>query len=384
MNGNIFLKNYPIEQVSVQNLKNYLNDRGWNQEHFGREEVFKFKSPQPIQGQKYFEILIPSKKELVDYDKIVKIAVESISVYEGRSFEDVLIQVLSFGDLLKFRISTPNTKIGNIPMTDGIGLYQSISDFLIYGACAELSPQKSYPRKYREAKDLIKTCQIGQSQYGSFIANIQCRLQRPRTTGMDLELNFIGSNPLEQPLGRKTVLRILTGLKNVNECIQEESSEPIVNNYKEGLNANMCDTLANIIEIGLGNEINISANLEPKWAFPDNINTNYIIQPSSKGYLIEASDILMGENPEERITLEGYVFQLKRKSPEEDNSIRMYLDEDGEITPVEVKLDSESYDLAIDAHKYSQRIKITGILKKVNRKWYLNNPEGLEIFDETQ
>jgi len=383
MNENRYQKNYPLEQVSVSNLKNYLNDRGWNQEQFGREEVLKFKSPQPIQGQEYFEILIPSKKELVDYERIVKIAVESISFFEKRNFEDVLTQVLSFGDLLKFRISTPTTKMGNIPMMDGICLYQSISDFLIYSACAELSPQKNYRRIYREAKDLIKSCQIGQSQYGSFIANIQCRLQRPRTTGMDLELNSIGSNPIEPPLGRKTVLRILTGLKNVKESILEESSEPIVNNYQEGLNANMCDTLADIIEIGLGNEINISANLEPKWALQDNIITNYIIPPSSKGYLVEASDILMGENPEERITLEGYVIQLKRKSPEEDNSIRMLIDKDGDLKPVEVKLDRESYDLAIDAHKNSQLIEITGILKKVVRKWYLNNPEGLKILDET-
>ncbi|MBU4077888.1 MAG: hypothetical protein KKI06_14505 [Euryarchaeota archaeon] len=382
MNENISLKNYPIEQVSVSNLKNYLTDRGWNQEQFGREEVLKFRSPQPIQGQEYFDILIPSKRELVDYERIVKIAIESISFFEKRSFEDVLTQVLSFGDLLKFRISTLTTKMGNIPITDGIGLYQSINDFLIYSACAELSPQKSFPRRYKEAVSLIKSYQIGQSQYGSYIANIQCRLQRPRTRDLDLEMNSI---PLEPPLGRKTIVRILNGLENVNQSVKEESSDPIVNHYHEGLNANMCDALVDIIEIGLGNAIDISANLEPIWAIQDNIHTNFMLQPSSKGYLIEASEILKGENPEERITLKGYVFQLKRIPTEEDNTIRMLIfDEEGETKPVDVKLNDESYRLAIDAHRDSHQIQITGILKKAGRKWYLNNPENLEIFDETQ
>ena len=89
---------YPLEQVRIQNLKNYLKDRGWVEEPFGRVTALKFKSPQSIRESKYLEILIPSKRELIDYTRMIEIAIEAISAFEGRSFGDVLSQVLIFSD----------------------------------------------------------------------------------------------------------------------------------------------------------------------------------------------------------------------------------------------------------------------------------------------
>ena len=365
-------KNYPLKQVSVSGLSNYLKDRGWIEEPFGREEVLKFKSPSTLQGENYLELLLPSKSDLFDYERMVENVITSVSAYESRNFEDVLSQILSFGDILKFQISNSKTRNGNIPISEGIDLYQSISNLIIYGACGELYPdKKSFPRKHREAKDLIKNCQIGQSQYGSFIANIHYQLERPpESIDLDLEMYPI------PPLGRKTILRIFNGLENVNESIQIENPEPIISNYKHGLNANMCDMLVEIIKTGLGNDINISANLEPAWTLPE-LNKNFVLQPSSQSYLMEASDILTGENPEETITLVGEVILLSRMT-EEEKTIKILTTFEDDII-VTIKLDDESYNMAITAHSSHSKIQITGILKKVGRRWLLNRPEGLDI-----
>ena len=76
---------YPLRQVNIQNLKYYLEDSGWVEEPFGQVEVLKFRSPHSL-----FEVFIPSKRELIDYDRVVEIAIDNISAYEGRGFEDVL------------------------------------------------------------------------------------------------------------------------------------------------------------------------------------------------------------------------------------------------------------------------------------------------------
>ncbi len=378
MSMNICPRKYPLKQVSVSNLKKYLIDRGWNLEQFGRAEVLKFRSPRPLQRESYLEVLIPSREQLFDYEQIVESAIESISAYEGQSFEDVLSQILSFGDTLKFQISTPKTKQGYIPLMDGINLYKSVSDLIVYSACAEFSPKKSFPRKFGEAIDLINKCQIGQSQYGSFIANINCQLERPEFLDYDIEMNPV---PISSPLGRKTVLRILRGLENVRESIQIGSTDPIVENYQVGLNANMCDTLVDIIKIGIGSDIRISAELEPIFGSPNGINTDFILQPTSQPYLLEASDILKGENPEEETTIEGYVFYLRRIPAEEDNIIRILTFdlEEKEKSVVIKHLDEESYQKAIHAHSTNNKIRITGILQKLERTWYLSNPQGLAI-----
>ena len=381
MNYGLPPRRYPIKQVNIQNLKNYLKDRGWEEEPFGRAEVLKFTSPHPIQENKYLEVLIPSKRNLVDYNRVVEIAVDCISAFEKRDFEDVLSQILIFGDLLKVQISTPKTKVGSIPINQGISLYESAYDLLVYSACAELNPQKSFLRKFKEAMESVETYRIGQSQYGSFVANIHCKLERPKTSQTDLEKNVI-----PPPFGRKTVLRVLRGIGNVEESIREDSPDPIVDNYLEGLNANMCDTLVDVIRIGLGNDLNISANLEPMWSIPSDIHTDIPLRPSAEGYLVEASEILKEETPKEKRELRGYVFQLRRK-PEEDGEkervIRIITsDEEGTALPVTIKLDEKSYQLAIDAHKDSKKIRVTGILEKKGRTWYLNNPEGIKLINE--
>jgi len=377
MNYGLPPRGYPIKQVNIQNLKNYLKDRGWKEEPFGREEVLKFRSPHPIQENEYLEVLIPSKRKLIDYNRVVEIAVDCISAFEERDFEDVLSQILIYGDLLKVKISTPKTKIGSIPINQGISLYESVYDLLVYSACAELNPKKSFLRKSKEAMESVETYRIGQSQYGSFVANIHCKLERPETPQTDLEGNVISP-----PFGRKTVLRVLRGIGNVEESIRVDSPDPIVDNYLEGLNANMCDTLVDIIRIGLGNDLNISANLEPMWAIPSDIYTDIPLRPSAEGYIIEASEILKEETPKEKCELRGYVFQLRKKPTEKERTIRILAFNEEEAIPVTIKPDDASYQLAIDAHKDSKMIRVMGILEKKGRIWYLNNPEGIELINE--
>jgi hypothetical protein len=369
---------YPIKQVGIQNLKKYLNDRGWKEEPFGREEVIKFKSPRPIRENIYLEIFIPSKRDLIDYTQAIEIALEAIAAFERRTFEDVLSQVLIFGDLLKVQISTPKTKTGSIPINQGILLYERVNDLLVYSACAEISIEKVVSRKLKEAMEFVENCLIEQSQYGSFIAKIHSQLERPQQRAL-----FGG---LTAPFGRKTILRILRGLKNVEDSIQEKSPDPIVNNYREGLNANMCDTLVDIVRIGLGNDLKFSTSLEPVIPIPDDIRTDTSLHPSSEGYLRDAADILKGEITKEKRELTGYVFQLRREPGEEgekERIIRIFaLGVEEKVLPVTIRLDDQSYRLAIDAHRDSKMIKIRGILEKVRRTWYLKEPEGLRIAEE--
>jgi len=378
MNYGLLQKKYPVEHVNIQNLKNYLKDRGWKEEPFGRAEVLKFKSPQPIQENEFLEVLIPSKRELIDYNRVVEIAIDCISTFEERDFEDVLSQILIFGDLFKVRIQTPKTKIGSIPISQGMLLYRSAYDLLVYSACAEVDLQKSYSRRLKEATESVDTYRIGQSQYGSFVANIHCQLIRPEILQMDID-----SNVTLPPFERGTILRVLRGLKNVEDSIRKESPDPIVDNYSIGLNANMCDTLVDIVRIGLGNELKISVNLEPLWQIPNDIHTDISLQPSAEGYLIEAAEILKGETPKEKRELVGHVFQLRKKPAEKNNIVRIVTrDEEGETIPVTIKPDDDSYRLAINAHKDLKRIRVTGLLEKRGRTWYLNEPEGIEIINE--
>lgn len=144
----------------------------------------------------------------------------------------------------------------------------------------------------------------------------------------------------------------------------------------------MCDTLVDIVDIGIGNDLNISVNLEPMWPIPSDIHTDISLQPSAKGYLIEAAEILKGDTHKEKRELSGYVFQLRKKPTEKENVVRIVILEEEGAMPVTIKPDDDSYHLAIDAHKDHKMIRVTGILEKRGRTWYLDEPEGIEIINQ--
>ncbi|MEA2075613.1 MAG: hypothetical protein U9O85_07775 [Euryarchaeota archaeon] len=378
MSENIYTKSYPLEKVNITNFINYLADRGWNEIAFGREEVIKFQSPYPVEYNNYLEILIPAKRDLIDYTTLIEIAIDTISSFENRSFEDVLYQILIFGDLFKVRLTSPETILGSIPIEKGISLYSTVRDLLVYAASAEITPQKVYPRKLGEAMEFTENCLIDRSQYGSFIANIHCLLKRP---GAQLDLE----GKLQTQLGREVLLRIFRGLKNTEEAVNEESPDPIVENYLSGFNANMCDTLVDIVKMGRGSSLNFSAYLEPKIRIPEDVSTEITLSPSSEGYLVIASATLEGEIVPEKRELRGFVFELRKKPgklAEKERFIRlMALTEEMGNLPIKIELDEKSYQLAIDAHKRMKKVRVTGILEKIGRSWYLKEPEDFKIIE---
>jgi hypothetical protein len=79
--------------VSIPNLKNYLKDRGWKEVPFERVTTLKFRSPRPIRENEHLDIFIPSKRELIDYTRMIELAIEAISAFEERTFEDILSQL---------------------------------------------------------------------------------------------------------------------------------------------------------------------------------------------------------------------------------------------------------------------------------------------------
>jgi hypothetical protein len=367
---------YPIEQIEVSHLRHYLSDRNWVVEPFGRKEVLKFRSPKPVRENKYFEILIPSDKDLVDYLSIVINALKGISSYEKRSIDEIIPQMLVFGDLLKFHIATKSTKMGNIPFGEGLPLYDGIRDLLIFSACAEQFPGKRFfSKRLKAATIFADSSLIAPSNYGSYVANILCPVPRRDSQGVAID-----EYP---PIERRSVIRILRGLKDVTNAVENDNPNHIVDNYQKGLNANMCEALISVIEVAKGNDLNFRASLAPLWAVPEDIVTEISLKPSSKEYLEAASNVFDEQIPKGKCTLFGMALNLKRNPQEEENIIRLAttIEGRGDAT-VAIPLDEASYRRAVDSHKEERFIRVTGTLEKINGRWYLTSPEGLEIIGD--
>ena len=83
---------------------------------------------------------------------------------------------------------------------------------------------------------------------------------------------------------------------------------------------------------------------------------------------------------EELRELSGFVFQLRRPEDERERKIKLQVQHrDSGLITVNIDLDEDSYQKAIDAHRQHKKIRVSGVLKKERKEWYLIEPKGLEI-----
>ena len=80
-----------LKHVTIDRLRDYLIGKDWTKVPFGRDEVTKFTSPC---GNECFDVFISSRPDLVDYNRVVEIAIWTISASENRSFDTVLEDIL--------------------------------------------------------------------------------------------------------------------------------------------------------------------------------------------------------------------------------------------------------------------------------------------------
>jgi hypothetical protein len=368
-----------VRKVIPSDLKRYLWARGWKMESTKRNDLIKFKSSD------YYEVLIPLNDKISDYYRMMEIAIEDISLYYDKGFDDILSNILYFGDTHEIGVLAESTSKGVIPLPRGIQLYASWSDTIAYAVCASLSPiTKKFTKQNKEAKKYVERSLIGHNTPGSFITTVYCPLPFPK------DKTLIGN--LSNPLGREATLHILRGLQFLSESKIEGDAESIIKNYQIGFNFNMCESLSKLIDISEGGTLDINVILETTYKIPkDIVNTRFILDQSHRKYLEEARDALNDVETEEEPLpteheLEGYVIQLKRDPNDKERTIKIIATAKSlsNILPVKTILNEEMYQVAIDAHRTQQKVSIFGILEKVGRFWYLKAPSNLRIIEERQ
>jgi hypothetical protein len=366
-----------LRLIKLANLRYYLKDTGWVEEATQKSIMMKFRSPRPIGADSgaFINLFIPKDDTLVDYMQTIEYALKTLSTFEKRASIEIIYQILNFADCLKTKIL--EAKAGMIPLTQGILLYRGTLDLITFSACGEFEPSvKKFPRKIEKASKYAETSLLGQSDLGSYVANIYLPLGRhppdyPWATA--------------DPFPRKVVLRILRGIGDLVDSVSEKSPDPIIKNYKRGLNSNMCGAVIDIINSGMGNKVIMSAILEPAFDSPDDISTNFVLNPSDKNYLNDAIDIFEKDAPqEEERPFIGYVKLLSR--PEEREKGVIILTSPNPLINksinIKMELSPSDYHKAVDAHDLKLYVKVTGILEKVGYRWFLRDAHDLEIFDK--
>ena len=201
------------------------------------------------------EIVVPRDQEFADYFQGIIEVIRRISLYEKRSMEGVLRDLLaSHSDVLRIRITGKNVEGGSIPLLDERAIMDGFKKVLTASACYIIEPRSFYSKLQRsEAEQLLRNCRLGTSEAGSYIINVQIPLY---------DVEYSQNKGVNKPFARKVAEYLMKSLNRVVAYVEQQNVANVVNVDKDfELNANLC---LGLVEMDLG-ESKTNLDFQMSW-----------------------------------------------------------------------------------------------------------------------
>lgn len=376
-----FLDDY--KAISIPNIIRYLKLQGWDKRSdFPSDKLIVFEGPQDIYGDR-IQAVIPANAKFKDYPIRVKELVYSLSDIEDRPIKNILADISNPNiDRLQVRVLSDLSKDGTLPFSYAAKLVNGLKDLLVAAACVEENPQPFYRRATKIGLNYADNCRFGQTKVGSFIVTIESLV--PSYTQLSLPIQKIESET--EHFNRRVIKRIQKGIGLVEKSVSEGDVSPIVNDFKAGLNANMCEALLGLkmdqLDIDLEYSVNWSMSIPKPNGVPDKVR----IERIGFDYLESAAKVL--RNTDESIKREvlGKVVKLSAFDLEDDDVgdsgnrlITVKTEIHDKPIRVNVPLSVAEYKLACDAHRDNKDIQVEGIIERIGNQWQLMGPEKFKV-----
>ncbi len=359
-------------KLKLDNIKNYLSKHDWN--FISSQDKF-------IKINKQFEeqinLLIPNTEDLIDYSSRIKDLIEALAVLENRNPQDIQEEIKNKGyDLMKIRFVANNTKGGTIPLNDFIGVMNNVKKMITFGACSEIQEKSQYRKPFNDAKELVENCEFAQTEAGSFVISIKVPLGRTYLIEIDDDNGYLND------LGRKTVARLIQGIKEVEE-LEVEDENVFRNDYNKKLNKNVCEAIANLLK----DENGFNVNFLVKWDSTELSDQELPIEAEIKSSQYfkkfnKMANYLKKIPEEETITIMGIIKKLQRQKVDQNTERKLItIDVPALKRKVYLYLNDEDHRNACNAYREGYKIKVRGLLNKKTQHWFLDNPTNFEIMN---
>ena len=176
--------------------------------------------------------------------------------------------------------------------------------------------------------------------------------------------------PIERRMTRRLV-EAVTAARQATERAAAGDDGAFEETVASGVSANLCEALVRIIEPFPTLDVGVSwARTRPVAA----TGTVARFGRADAALLREAARSLRERAPRPEVRLHGFVRLLKRGEAEDDGTIRLATDIDGQRQSVVAVLEQADYERAVQAHKDRALVVLAGDLERTSQRWRLLNP----------
>lgn len=345
-----------IREISPERIRKHLQATGWLKIDFGSKnmELFSFAETE--------QIALPISNSLIDYSRRIKELINTLSNVEKRNGIEIFNELLTpISDRIRVRIESEETKHGNLPLKYGIDLIPSLRNILYASAMSLKKPSSFfYERmKNKEVDTYVDSCMLGQTERGSFVANIICPVDAQRD---------INGKPISD-FGRATTINLINSIDTITKTIDDDPKHgTIETSIKENrINYNFCRALLQLKPYGENSKVVVNVSWAPEKKLQQPIKSEVVVR---REHYEKLPNIVERLTPKDKHPMhEEFIGKVGALVGEEDKKQRRMYGEvilnligKTEIMRVKVFLDGNDYSLACDAHKNNKKISIEGRL----------------------
>jgi hypothetical protein len=324
------------------------------------------------------ELVVPLSKELGDYYLRASDAVTLLSEVDRTSPVAIVNAIHArFEDVLKVRLHRADhaDADGTVPLARGAQAVMRIAEIIEAAAAATVFPAPIFARTPDEARHFLSEARLGQTEVGSYVITVHSRLPAQ----LDLEAVSKDEVPFQRQVF-KTLASSLAAAKDAVTAAQRDDA--FLAAVQRGVSANLCDALS---WFGVGEELE-AVEFNVTWATaepgPPELSRQIEFRRPSFRVLDAAAKFLAKVEPEPDFTLVGPVRRLEKEDPtlmDEPGSIFVVATIHGEQRLVAVRLRTDEYVQAIQAHAQGRSVSIVGTLRAYGNKLRLENPQHFKV-----
>ena len=198
-------------------------------------------------GESKFEVVMPMRRDLADYDIRVAEIIETISAVENRSQLEIIRDLFrSSSDVVRLRARPGGSSTGMVSIDEGVVLYEQARDLIMAAACSTEQKKAVFPsRKPNKAINYVKETKFGQTEHGSYVLTIVSPVS-PTSEVLQSPNDLFSDGTF----GRRVIITLASAVSKVRAAALSAAVTGKINVFDEtvqhGVSANLCDAIVGI------------------------------------------------------------------------------------------------------------------------------------------
>lgn len=355
-----------IREIPIPDIKKYLEWTKWihDGDVWGNSSIWHKETIEDA------EIILPTSKDLKDYDRSVMNLIKELSRVEVQPIATIVKNIINASnDQISIRIAHHDVNEGSIPLEDGVLLHEKIRDMMSSVALSTISREKYFsgPRP-PEALNYLNEIRFGLSEKGSYIVNVLAPVEVPRHHQDEFETTSF-SRLVTETLSKslKALNQAINGYQRNNEV------EAFNSMIQDGVSANLCDALIGLSGQNRNRNFEISLNTSKAVEYQNDLNNTFAFKNSDTEILERASNFFKDNYVIPDTTIFGIIKKLSRASNQEKGEVTISIEIGESTKSVTFELNPNDYVEAIHAHEGKVYVSCSGDLHVAPRSARLLN-----------